>query len=412
MGRLLLRNARTIEAGECDILCVDGVVADVTGASGSSAAPSVLHGSPDPTPDEVFDLDGRLVLPACAEPHAHLDKAFLAERIENPTGDLIGAIIAMESNRHLLTVQDIAERAERAALTLLANGVTSVRTHADITVEHGLRSVEALVPLREALRDRIAIQIVGLCGWPVTGTEGEPQRALLREAIDMGVDLVGGCPHLDLRPVEANDVLLTIAADAGLPIDLHTDETLDPSLLLLEDLADRVISGGFPHAVSASHCVSLSMQPLDVQRRVAAKVAAAGISVITLPHTNLFLQGRDHPVAMPRAIAPIGELVAAGVTVAAGADNLQDPFNPVGRADPLETAGLLIMTSHLLPADAYAACSSEARRAMGQLPAGPVVGMQADLVALRAATVRDAIAWGPSERIVIRGGRIVAGAVE
>jgi cytosine/creatinine deaminase len=399
MARLLLRNARTSEAGECEILCDDGMVVEIRPARMSDPA----------TPDvETIDLDGRLVLTAAAEPHAHLDKAFLAERIENPTGDLIGAVLAMEANRHLLTVDDIAERAERAALMMLANGVTAVRTHADITVEHGLRSVEALLPLRDSLRDRMDIQVVGLCGWPVTGAEGEPQRRLLLEAIDMGIDIVGGCPHLDLRPHEANEVLLSMAAEAGLPMDLHTDETLNPSMLALEDLADRVIASGFPHPVSASHCVSLSVQPLDVQRRVAAKVAEAGISIITLPHTNLFLQGRDHPVAMPRAITPIAELVGAGVTVAAGADNLQDPFNPVGRADAFETAALLIMTSHLAPADAYAACSSQARRALGLDAAGPVVGMRADLVAVRAATVREAIAWGHGDRIVVRGGEIVA----
>lgn len=401
-GRLILRDARTVEHGACDIVCEDGVVREILPVGGS-----VADGAPG---DRTVDLDGRLVLAAAAEPHAHLDKAFLAERIENPTGDLLGAITAMEASRHLLTVDDIAERAERAALTMLSNGITAIRTHADITVEHGLRSVEALLPLRDALRDRIDVQVVGLCGWPVTGEAGAPQRALLLEAIDMGVDLVGGCPHLDSDPHLANDVLLAIAGEAGLPLDLHTDETLDPSALALEHLAERVVETGFAHAVSASHCVSLSVQPVDVQRRVAAKVAAAGISVITLPHTNLFLQGRGHPVATPRGIAPIRELVAAGVTVAAGADNLQDPFNPVGRADALETAGLLVMSSHLLPADAYDACSTAARSAMSLGPAGPRVGLRADLVAVRAATVREAIAWGHGDRVVVRAGRVAAGA--
>jgi cytosine/creatinine deaminase len=396
MARLVLRNATTVEAGRCDIVCEDGRVT------------AVSHDiAPDPTADEI-DLDGRLVLGAMAEPHAHLDKAFLAERIENPTGDLIGAIDAMEANRHLLTVDDIAERAERAAEVFLANGVTAIRTHADITVAHGLRSIEALLPLRDALRGRLDVQVVGLCGWPVTGVEGRPHRELLERAIEMGVDVVGGCPHLDLRPLEANALLLEMALAAGLPIDLHTDETLDPAALALEDLAERVLSSGFPHAVSASHCVSLSVQSTEVQRRVATKVAEAGISVITLPHTNLFLQGRSHPVATPRGIAPIAELLAAGVNVAAGADNLQDPFNPVGRADALETAALLIMTSHLMPMDAYAACSSAARRAMTLPAAGPVVGMRADLVAVRAATVREAIAWGADDRVVIHDGRLAA----
>jgi cytosine deaminase len=269
-----------------------------------------------------------------------------------------------------------------------------------------MKSIEALLAVRDALADRIDIQVVALCGWPLTGPDGDLVRGLLADAIAAGVDLVGGCPHLDDDPAAANETLLTIAADAGLPVDLHTDETLNPQMLALEDLAERVTASGFPHPVTASHCVSLGVQSVEVQERVAAKVAAAGISVVALPHTNLFLQGRDHQAAMPRGLTAVRALRAAGVVVAAGADNLQDPFNPVGRADPFETAGLMIMTTHLLPGDAYAACSSESRRAMALPAAGPVVGAAADLVAVRAATVRDAIAWAPGDRVVVRNGRV------
>lgn len=396
MSELLLRNGLAADGTTIDVLCVDGIVTAVGSGSSESASDGAA----------VVDLDGRLVLAAAAEPHAHLDKAFLAERIENPTGDLMGAITAMQQNRHLLTVEDIVERATRAALVMLANGVTAIRTHADLSVEHGMKSIEALLAVRDALADRIDIQVVALCGWPLTGAGGDPVRGLLADAIAAGVDLVGGCPHLDDDPAAANEILLAIAADAGLPIDLHTDETLNPQMLALEDLAERVTASGFPHPVTASHCVSLGVQPVEVQERVAAKVAAAGISVVALPHTNLFLQGRDHQAAMPRGLTAVRALRSAGVVVAAGADNLQDPFNPVGRADPFETAGLMIMTTHLLPGDAYAACSSESRRAMALPAAGPVVGAAADLVAVRAATVRDAIAWAPGDRVVVRNGRV------
>ena len=131
------------------------------------------------------------------------------------------------------------------------------------------------------------------------------QRALLREAIAMGIDVVGGCPHLETDPPPPTTDYSTLAAEAGLPIDLHTDETLNPSMLALEDLAERVVATGFPHHVAASHCVSLGMQSEIRQREVAEKVAAAGISVVALPHTNLFLQGRDCQVAMPRAVTAV-----------------------------------------------------------------------------------------------------------
>jgi cytosine deaminase len=341
--------------------------------------------------------DGYLVLQAFAEPHAHLDKAFLAERVDNPTGDLMGAILAMERARGSITLDDTIERAERAARLLASNGCTAIRTHVDLTLTGGLTSVQALIDVRDRLRDLVDIQVTALCAWPSIGPEGADQRALLREAIAMGIDVIGGCPHLESDPAAANDTLLGLAAEAGLAVDLHTDETLNPSMLALEDLAERVIATGFTHGVAASHCVSLALQPERRQREVADKVAAAGISVIALPHTNLFLQGRDCPVATPRAVTAVKALRAAGVNVAAGADNLQDPFNPVGRADPLETAGLMIMAAHVLPSDALEMVSGAARRAMG-------LGATADLVAIRACTIREAIAFGPADRVVLRHG--------
>ena len=341
-----------------------------------------------------LQAQGYLLLPAFVEPHAHLDKAFLAERVPNPTGDLMGAIRAMESARESITLLDTIERAERAARLMLANGVTAIRTHADVVVSNGLTSAEALIEVRERLRGLVDIQVVALADWPITGVAGSDSRALLRDAIDMGVDLVGGCPHLEDDFEAANDVFLTIAADAGLPVDLHTDETLDAGKLALEDLARRVLRSGFPHAVTASHCVSLGVQTPAKQQEVAELVAAAGIHVIALPHTNLFLQGRGQRQAMPRALTAVAALREAGVVVAAGGDNLQDPFNPIGRGDPLETAGLMVVTAHMLPDDALASVSTAARVVLG-LPEG-------DLVAVRAASVREAIAFGPADRVLVR----------
>jgi cytosine deaminase len=341
--------------------------------------------------------DGHLLLPAFAEPHAHLDKAFLAERVENVTGDLLGAIEAMRVARPSITLADTIERAERAARLLAANGCTAIRSHVDLTLEGGLTSVEALLEVRRRLAGVVDIQVCALCAWPSVGPEGAAQRALLQEAIAMGVDVVGGCPHLEPDPAAANESFLAIAAEAGLPVDLHTDETLNAEMLALEDLAERVVASGFPHPVAASHCVSLCLQTTARQQEVAEKVAAAGISVIALPHTNLFLQGRDCPVAMPRGVTAVRALRAAGVNVAAGADNLQDPFNPVGRGDPLETAALMVMTAHVLPADALHMISGAARQAMGLPPT-------CDQVAVGAATVREAIAFGPPDRAIVRNG--------
>ncbi len=193
---------------------------------------------------------------------------------------------------------------------------------------------------------------------------------------------------------------------AGRGLDLHTDETLDPAVDGLSILADLVTSTGFAHAVTASHCVSLGMREETEQRRIAEAVAAAGIAVIALPATNLYLQGREQQRAMPRGVTAVKALLAAGVTVAAGADNVQDPFNPMGRACPFETAGLMVLTTHLQTDDAWAAVSDQAARAIGLGAAGIEPGAPADLLAVRARSLREAIAFGPPDRIVWRAGEL------
>lgn len=359
--------------------------------------------------DRYEDLAGHLLLPGLADPHAHLDKALSGKTIQNATGDLMGAIEAWMAAAPALTVEDITDRATRAARMYLDNGVTHVRTHTDIGEAIGLRSVEALTGVREEQRDMIDLQVVGLVMYPLTGAAGATHRRLLGEAIGMGIDLVGGAPALDPDPERSIDILLDAGAEAGLGVDLHIDETLDPTVLTLEHLARRVIERGFPHPVTAGHCVSLGVQPPERQRRIAELTAQAGISVVTNPQTNLYLQAWGVAAAPPRGLTAIEPLRAAGVVVAGGGDNLRDPFNPLGRADPLETASLLVTAGHVPPLTALAMVSSEARRVMG-LATGIEPGAPADLVALRVPSVRAAVAGAVTGRRTYRNGSLVSAA--
>ena len=262
--------------------------------------------------------------------------------------------------------------------------------------------------MKAALADRLDLQIVALVAPPVGGSLGADHQALLRDAMDAGADVVGGCPHIDPEPMAALHHCVALAAELERPIDLHMDETLDPAVLGVVELAADVVARRFGPGATASHCVSLGMQERDAQLRIAAVLAEAGVAVITLPQTNLFLQGRAHPVATPRGLTALRPLLDAGVTVAAGGDNLQDPFNLVGRGDPLEAASLLVAAGHLLPDEALAAVSGSARAAMG-LPAVAVApGSPAELVAIRASSVREAIATASPERIVFHRGTVVA----
>ena len=356
--------------------------------------------------EELINASGALLTSSLAEPHAHLDKAFLSERIANPTGDLMGAINAIESHRNQITVTDTIERAERAVRLMVRNGVTAIRTHADVTEWNSLDSVEALLEVRSRTSDIVDLQICALLGWPLSGQDGKSNLARGRAAIKLGVDFLGGCPHLDVDAVGANIVLLELASELGCGLDLHTDEHTDVDRISLEDLAERVIATGFSNSVTASHCVSLGMQNLETQKRISEKVATANIGVVTLPHTNLFLQARDNHTAPPRGLTAIAALRAAGVRVAAGADNLQDPFNPIGRGDPLESAALLILAAHQLPNEAFAAVSSTAKSVMGLSFSEIEIGGIADLMLTPVHSIREAIATAAPRSMVMRRGKI------
>lgn len=394
-----LTNGRLVEGARVDIEVIDGVIASVE-----------PH---DPkAPGRVgVGLDGWLVLPALGEPHAHLDKALTAERVPNPAGDLLGAIDAWveAAKRGEFGLEEMTARAITAIRKLVANGVTVIRTHVNVgesdpTNMH-LRAVKAA---RDSTRQLADVQIVALMHSPLAGVDGAGNRRALRAALNEGADLVGGCPHLESDGAGMIREALAAARDAGVGLDLHVDETLDPRMLTLRDLARQVSDSGFPHPVTASHCVSLSVQPLDVQKLIAKEVAAAGIGVVPLPPTNLFLQGRDQPASMPRGIAPIDVLRTAGVSVAIGGDNVQDPFNPVGRSDPLETAALAVMASHQLPGPAYHLVSNGVREIMGVAPVEVSPGHRADLLVVNAASIREAIADAPADRRVFKAGVEVA----
>ena len=356
--------------------------------------------------EQVIDTHGSLLTCSLAEPHAHLDKAFLAERVHNPTGDLMGAIMAMEESRDQITVADTIERAERAVRLMASNGVTAIRTHADVTEWNNLDAVQALVEVRNRTRGLVDLQICALLGWPLSGDAGKENRDRGRRAIEMGANILGGCPHLDVDPVGANIALIELAGELNCDLDLHTDEHTDTNRLSIEDLANRVINSGLKQAVVASHCVSLGMQTETVQKRVSERVAEAGISVIALPHTNLFLQGRDFQTATPRGLTAVSSLRKSGVKVAFGADNLHDPFNPIGRGDPLESAGLAILTAHLLPNEAFDSVSTVARQVMGLTDSGPKVGATANLMLTQAGSTREAIANTPPRNLVLYKGQI------
>ena len=394
-----LLNALTPHGSRVDVVVMGGLVVAVSPAGSDPIEARTVH-----------DLRGALLLPSLVEPHAHLDKAMSADAVPNPSGDLDGAIIALIASmgRGEFTREAVARRARIALDQLLSNGVTLVRTHVDVVDGIGGERVEVLAELRREYAEVIDIEIAALVGSPMTGADGAANRKALAEALAAGADVVGGCPHLDPDPPGCVSVMFDAAEEAGLPLDFHNDETLNPQMMTLPAIIDEKERRGFGHSVAASHSVSLAVQPRDVQEHIARRLAAAQISVIPQPATNLYLQARGVQVAAPRAIAPIDLLVDSGVLVAVGGDNVQDPFNPVGRGDPLDVASLLVLAAHQLPDRAFELVTTAARRVLGRPVVTIAPGSPADFLAVSSGSIREAIAGDIAERRVFRGGRLVA----
>ncbi|MCC7484294.1 MAG: amidohydrolase family protein [Burkholderiales bacterium] len=292
---------------------------------------------------QEWEAGGRLLLPALVDPHHHLDKACLARELGGAS-DLADARARFASLRPGLTRESHIERGSRVVEWAIRHGVSALRTHADVDRVVGLRHVEAALELKSNYAGRIAIQVVAFqpAGVPV---DDEESWRRLAEALRIGCDAAGGTTGN--RGGEAPRVMervVRLAAGAQCMVDLHLDETLDPATQNLAELARLARRYGLEGRVAASHCCSLSVATAAQRAEAIGLAAEARIHVIALPLTNLYLQGRDSGL---RGIAPVAELLAGGVNVACGSDNVQDPFLPAGNADPLLAAQLLGIAAQL-----------------------------------------------------------------
>ena len=388
-------------AGVRNGLLPDGSLVDLTFADGVVTA----VGPADPGgagPDDALDLDGRLLLPAGVEPHTHLDKALSFDAIQPTYGGLADGIRQWQTYARTIDEDDFVRRGRAAALELLANGVTAIRTHAEVFPSGDpLVAVRAMVRVRAELAGLLDLEIVVLA-------KNDIADDLVAESIRLGADLVGGSPHNTADPQADLARLLAIARRTGVGIDIHADERLDPTSLTVRDLAAAVSDEPLAGTVTAGHCVSLGVIAEPLRSEVAAEIAAAGIGVVTCPVTNLYLQGRAHPVGMPRGLTATRALLDAGVTLAGAGDNIRDPLNPVGAADHLATAALLVAAGHLTVEESLDAVTRAGRVVMGLRPAGAFVGGAADFLAVRASSVDDAISRLMHDRLVIHAGALVA----
>lgn len=390
-----VRSARVPGRGELvDLVLEAGQIQAVVPSAPGAGAAAVSADGP------AFDAAGRAVLPAFVEPHVHLDKAYLLDRLEEaglPMGSLQEAIASTARLKPTFTREDIRARAERALLALLRHGCTAARVHVEIEPTVGLAGVEAHLELAAAYADAVDLQLVA---FPQDGIHRLPGTAeLLEEALRLGCAVVGACPYTDLDPRAHIDHVFRLAERWGRPLDFHLDFSDDPREAWIDLVVERTRALGLQGRVAVGHLTSLAaMPPADAAPRIAA-VAAAGIHVIALPATDLYLGGRGAAQSPPRGLTRVQELLAAGVNVALGNNNLQNAFTPFGSGNPLQIAWLAGLACHMgtraEQARLLEMVTVNPARILGLEPWGLQPGARADLVVLPvddpARAVREAL---------------------
>lgn len=355
---------------------------------------------------EVWQLSGRVVLPGFIDLHVHLDKTLSMQHagVVNHSGTLAEAIERWQAVKPHLKRADYVARARQAVQMAMARGTTSMRSHVDVGLDIGLTALEAIIAVREEMRGQFDLQVVAMAAPERPGKEG----ALAYAAVEAGADAIGGAPGLFADAAASIEATLELADKTGVLIDLHIDETDDPSVRALDILAEAVIARGLQGRVTAGHCCSLASMPLADADAIIAKVAAAGLHVVSLPSVNLVLQGRSDTVARRRGITRIKALLEAGVNVSAGSDNVQDPFNPFGNYDLLWIANLAAHAAHLTGEDerphALKLIADNPARAFGKTSYGVRVSAPADVVILDHHDLASSVAVMPARYAVLKAG--------
>ncbi|GIW33336.1 amidohydrolase family protein [Meiothermus sp.] len=356
--------------------------------------------------DKGEDFGGRAVFPGFVESHCHLDKTLSlgVDGLENQSGTLLEAIERWRESKTKRAKEDYKTRARAGIWQAISRGTTCLRSHLDMDSPKGLEVLEGMLELRAEFAGRIDLEFVAL-GMPGT-PEGD---AVMEQALEMGIDVVGGAPHITPDPVASMKSALDLAERYDRPVDLHMDEHEDPRHLDLETLAEMVRARGLQGRVTSDHNCSLTFQTLEVQSRVIEKVAEAGIHMVSLPAVNLVLQGKGHPPA--RGLMPIKALRQAGINVALGSDNVRDPFQPMGNYDLLWQANVAVHAAHLtMPEERVAALEMITRapaKILGLRGYGLEVGCAADLVILDALTADEALAQVSPRLRVYKAGRLI-----
>ncbi|TCU29447.1 cytosine deaminase [Rhizobium azibense] len=361
----------------------------------------------------VIDAGGRLVTPPFIDIHFHMDATLsLGTPRLNQSGTLLEGIQLWGELKPLLDKQAIIERALRYCDLAVAQGLLAVRSHVDVCDDR-LVGVEALLEVRDLVRDYLDLQLVA---FPQDGFYRSPTAAgNLVRALDMGVEVVGGIPHFE-RTMEDGRLsvraLCEIAAERGLMVDLHCDETDDPLSRHIETLAFETQRLGLQGRVAGSHLTSMHSMDNYYASKLLALIAEAEIHCVPNPLANIVLQGRHDVYPKRRGMMRVPELMALGVNVAFGQDSCMDPWYSFGSADMLEVAHMAVHTGHMTSRDAVKSCfraiTENPARVFGLGGYGLAPGCNADFVLLEARDTIEAIRLKANRLSVVRRGKVIA----
>jgi cytosine/creatinine deaminase len=350
-------------------------------------------------PDEKSAQANWLALPSFVNLHAHADRAYTVDSFRPRS--FADALAAAAAARAAFTAADVAARATCLFEHSLAYGVTRIRTHTDVDPIVELRSMQGVLAAKQKMAGRLDVDVIAFA---TSKSDLADARALdrLQRAVEMGADLIGASLNASVDPPRALAALLDLAERSSLPVDLHLDEHLEPDRMLSELVADAVIARGLHGRVTLSHvCAMAALDPTSAGKLI-DKFARAGVTVVALPAANLFLQERGERSPIRRGVTLVRELIAAGVPVRCGTDNVRDWFFPFGDGDMLEAALLAAIAAHLDDPMVLVGAICDGRSAIAE-------GDVADLVLVPASSLDDALARRPAERRVFKSGRQVAG---
>lgn len=398
---LLVKNANLPDGRTgIDIACKDGWISAVEAGISADAA-------------KVIDAGGKLVSPPFVDSHFHMDATLsLGLPRMNQSGTLLEGIALWGELKEVLTVDAVVERALKYCDLAVSQGLLAIRSHVDVCDDR-LTGVNGLLEVRERVKDYIDLQLVA---FPQDGLFRSPTAETnLLKALDMGVDVVGGIPHFERTMDDgARSVarLCEIAAERGLMVDMHCDETDDPMSRHIETVAYETQRLGLQGRVAGSHLTSMHSMDNYYVSKLLPLIAEADIHAIANPLINITLQGRHDSYPKRRGQTRVPELRSYGVNVAFGHDCVMDPWYSMGSGDMLEVASMGLHVAQMTSRDdiryCYECVTTHPARAMGLEGYGLDKGCKADFVLLQARDTIEAIRLKATRLAVVKAGKVIS----